>query len=679
MEPTKQLNVLARIWGNDREGYVFLPWIPWEADTVAKRKKSWHEGPAYYWPRDREKIMEHLSGHEKDDVYFTPNLFNTERRLEIYAEPERTLWADLDEADPRKIDHTYRPTIAWESSPGRYQAVWLMSKPLVGASWPGKENHRLTTYLGADPSGWDTTQVLRVPGRRNVKPGYRENGQGVQGQLLWDNGPRYVWSDFDDIPEIPSVNIETMELLDEDLLNSIDRHKVWAKVRLKVPQRIREYMASKSTDGADRSEVLWQIERELANIGCSLAEIVVLVRGTVWNKYVGRNNEIHMLKVEASKALALAAESPVESLDEEKPEIRWLSSIIAAGIPRPRWLVRNVWARGSCGFIAGDPKSYKSWLGLDLAVSVATGEPFIGDEHYSVLGGSQPVLVLQEEDDLRLVVNRLAQIVEARMPSAFWHGQLTVNGREIVWTGPDRELPIALHVSTGFTASDESWQAWLDTTLQEGQFSMVLIDTLGTVAGDVDTDRSFEMMSKILVPLKVLAKKYDVAIALVHHNKKESLPGQRAGKSMLGSVALHAWVESALYVKKTGNQSLVIESETKQAPGHTIRIDIPTMGVIGDERTLWHPTKGSEETADGQQESADGITRERPSSGVRRPTGGRDIAFKMRQIGGLTKPLTIDYLQKVLDISPSALRKQLNAGVKNGYLATSDRGYTVIE
>ena len=77
---------------------------------------------------------------------------------------EHALWADLDEVDPESIKD-YRPSIAWESSPGRYQALWLAaSGDFQGASWPGNENQQLTYYVGADRSGWDTTQLLRIPG-----------------------------------------------------------------------------------------------------------------------------------------------------------------------------------------------------------------------------------------------------------------------------------------------------------------------------------------------------------------------------------------------------------------------------------------------------------------------------------------------------------------------------------
>jgi hypothetical protein len=43
-----------------------------------------------------------------------------------------------------------------------------------------------------------------------------------------------------------------------------------------------------------------------------------------------------------------------------------------------RWLVEHLWGESSVGVIGGVPKSSKTWLGLDLALSVATGTACLG-------------------------------------------------------------------------------------------------------------------------------------------------------------------------------------------------------------------------------------------------------------------------------------------------------------
>ena len=43
-----------------------------------------------------------------------------------------------------------------------------------------------------------------------------------------------------------------------------------------------------------------------------------------------------------------------------------------------QWLVRQLWGTAAVGVIGGAPKTAKSWLGLELAVSVASGTACLG-------------------------------------------------------------------------------------------------------------------------------------------------------------------------------------------------------------------------------------------------------------------------------------------------------------
>ena len=46
--------------------------------------------------------------------------------------------------------------------------------------------------------------------------------------------------------------------------------------------------------------------------------------------------------------------------------------------PGRRWLIESLWARRAVGLLGGPPKSCKSWLGLDMALSVASGHSLSG-------------------------------------------------------------------------------------------------------------------------------------------------------------------------------------------------------------------------------------------------------------------------------------------------------------
>ncbi|GAB3535908.1 hypothetical protein GCM10027403_14840 [Arthrobacter tecti] len=51
---------------------------------------------------------------------------------------------------------------------------------------------------------------------------------------------------------------------------------------------------------------------------------------------------------------------------------------LAGPLPAMRWLVQGVWPEGSYGTLAGEKKTLKTYLGLSLALAVASGKPFLG-------------------------------------------------------------------------------------------------------------------------------------------------------------------------------------------------------------------------------------------------------------------------------------------------------------
>ena len=76
-----------------------------------------------------------------------------------------------------------------------------------------------------------------------------------------------------------------------------------------------------------------------------------------------------------------------------------------------RWLVEGLWGARSVGVIGGAPKCAKTWLGLDMALSVATGTACLGK--YAV-PESGPVLVYLAEDALLVVRERIEGMARHR-------------------------------------------------------------------------------------------------------------------------------------------------------------------------------------------------------------------------------------------------------------------------
>jgi hypothetical protein len=631
----QRLKLISRAWGRNQKGYCFFPWIDREAQRKAGRRRAgFHEGEAFYWPRDRAKILKHMAEHEDHDLYWCPSLFEYEYRREDVATDEHALWADLDEVDPRTLEE-YPPTIAWETSPGRYQALWIIeSGDIQGASWPGNENQRMTYYVGADLGGWDTVQLLRLPGWKNHK--YDDKPRG---KLLWHDQRTYLSDDFSDLPQVHggAVPSDITSALEKEI-DAVDRLAVIGRIQLKLNHKAREILGAKEAAG-DRSDNLWYLTRCLADAGCSVSEIVAIVRDTVWNKFAGRGDETKRLILEATKAIDKRAPEVQEELEEEaeRPSLIRMASAFE-GIQPPEWLVEGTLTQGAVGFVAGQPKSYKSWAGLDLAISVATGADFL---NYFKVRNPGPVLYIQEEDPIITLKQRATKIWEGKQVDRL---KVTTDGVE--WEPATKDLgrfdpDIALYVKQGVIISEESWQIWLDEVLTEGMngkaYRLVVIDTLMRVAGAVDENRAVEMMTKVYRPLSTLNAKHGCAIQVINHMRKSNKNdnGERGGQLMLGSVANHAWSEDSIYLHHDPKkQGIVIDFESKTAPGARYQ-----MGNLNNK--VWEPA--IQDITEGPDEPM-----------LRTKTKGQPITEIL-----LSTPKSVAVLAKAAGISYQSARQQL--------------------
>ena len=75
-----------------------------------------------------------------------------------------------------------------------------------------------------------------------------------------------------------------------------------------------------------------------------------------------------------------------------------------------QWLVQGLWSDQAVGILGGEPKCCKSFLALDLAVSVASGTPCL--RRFAVRR-TGPVLLFPAEDSLAVVRQRLEGICSA--------------------------------------------------------------------------------------------------------------------------------------------------------------------------------------------------------------------------------------------------------------------------
>jgi hypothetical protein len=206
-----------------------------------------------------------------------------------------------------------------------------------------------------------------------------------------------------------------------------------------------------------------------------------------------------------------------------------------------RWLVEQLWGDSSVGVIGGAPKCSKTWLGLDLALSVATGTACLG--RYAVPRPG-PVLIYLAEDALAVVRERVEGMAR--------HRGLELAGVEIhVITAPTLRLDRQPH------------RQRLLETAQRLRPRLLLLDPLVRLHG-VDENNAGEV-AELLAYFRLLQRQLDLSVILVHHTRKNAAGGVAAGQGLRGSSDIHAFGDSNLYLRRV-RERLVLLSEHRAAP-----------------------------------------------------------------------------------------------------------------
>ncbi len=188
--------------------------------------------------------------------------------------------------------------------------------------------------------------------------------------------------------------------------------------------------------------------------------------------------------------------------------------LLGAEFPPHKWAVEGIIAEGVT-VLAGPPKIGKSWLGLGLAVAVATGGRALG--RVDVEAGD--VLYLALEDTPRRLQSRLRKVL-GRSPA------------------PDR-LTVATECPPLGAGGRERITAWLDG---HPDARLVVIDVFARIRGRADRQLSpYDADYAPMAAIKAVADSYAVAVVVVHHTRKA------AAEDFLDSVSGTQGIAGAAY------------------------------------------------------------------------------------------------------------------------------------
>ena len=202
-------------------------------------------------------------------------------------------------------------------------------------------------------------------------------------------------------------------------------------------------------------------------------------------------------------------------------------------------------------------------LTLEMAIAVASGEPFLGKFEVHRNG---PVLIVQEENDADyylpdLMYKMLRERGLFPSPAIWTEGQ----DRQLA---PTRNLPIRFLNQSGFNLTDPDHLERVRAEVESIRPVLIIFDPLYSMLGGVDETKAHEVRP-ILNWLRKLSKESNAALVVCHHWRKKQGKSDtsRAGQRLSGSNNFHNWVVCGLYVERPTDKKaeVIVQREFRRA------------------------------------------------------------------------------------------------------------------
>jgi len=304
-----------------------------------------------------------------------------------------------------------------------------------------------------------------------------------------------------------------------------------------------------------------------------------------------------------------------------------------------RWLIDELWGDEAVGIVGGEPKCCKSFLALDMAVSVAGGVPCLRRFAAAQTGR---VLLYAAEDALHIVRQRLAGIAAAA-------------GRALA------DLDIHVITAPSVRLDVERDRDALAETIAALEPKLLVLDPFVRLHR-IDENLSGEV-APLLAYLREQQRRHHLAVVLVHHARKGGAK-MRAGQALRGSSEFHAWGDSNLYLRRHGEQLTLSVEHRAAASISAVSLQLATDGdavaLATIDRRFTEPARPIAANAEPAATAA--------------PTVGQKITA---HLAAAAAPLTAEALRKLCRIRNATLTTALTDLVAAGRVRKDPTGYVI--
>jgi len=204
--------------------------------------------------------------------------------------------------------------------------------------------------------------------------------------------------------------------------------------------------------------------------------------------------------------------------------------------PEVDWLIDGVIQAGGNGIIAAEPKTGKSLLALDLLISLACGQPWLGRR----VRRRVRTAYISREDSPVLTKGRVAGFLRGKGFDADTDpsGWLWCNTREQLGS---------------FDVDNDEQLASMAHDLRERGVEFAILDVFNRVHSRAENDNS--EMAQVVGRISQMGRDAGCSIGLVHHVSKENGYSGRFFTRIRGASAIHGWTEWSVGVSLESSNS----------------------------------------------------------------------------------------------------------------------------
>lgn len=290
------------------------------------------------------------------------------------------------------------------------------------------------------------------------------------------------------------------------------------------------------------------------------------------------------------------------------------------------WMINDWLPAETILFMVSPPASFKTWISIDLAVSVAGGFDFMGKYPVNDPG---PVLIFQQEDNHGSMVSRLATIIQSKRAGTDKDSMFM----------PD--LPIYIQTTRNLTFDNPQRVDELEQLLIKYKPKLVIVDPLYSA---IPIDDYMSKGVEYMFPLKTFRDKYKCTFVLSHHSKKSTSDSSIDRADLWGSQFLNAFLESGWQIRKNGETSVRIKRHFKVAS--SMQELVADFDIYTE-----FPAKYEVHIQEVSEEMNKGFTRD-------------SVLVYLKKL----KMITADKITKKFDIHPDEVNKMLSLFVTEGII-----------